>query len=129
MKNKVDIQGYACKKHESFAVGGKIIELTNMQLRVLSLFFYNPTKKFKLYEASSYMHFTANQEERFERVVYEMNKKLKAENREKIILHDHDTFYFNPEIMNYVCRDYENIDKVDENAPISYLTFDIAYDL
>ena len=129
LKDKIDIIGYLCRKNDRFAVGGREISLSNMQSTVLSLFIYNPSKRFKLYEASKYFHFSANSEERFVRIVYEINKKAKAVNRDRIIIREGDLFYLNPDIKNYVCKEDDDIDIIKDDTPLNYLRLDMSYDI
>ena len=120
MKNdQINVVGYACLKNGKFALGGKIIKITNMQLPILSLFLFNKNKKFKQYEACQYMHFKADAEESFARHVLNINKSLKDAGRDKIILKEGDLYYLNPEVANYVCKDYE-IDEEDEKFFFRY---------
>ena len=127
IKDKINIVGYICEKNKNVAVGGKIIYLSNKQSMVLNLFLFNSSKKFRLYEASSYMHFSANSEERFARIVYEINKKSKDANREKIILFEKERYFLNPDIKNYVCKEYDDTQK--EFNQLTYLVLDMSYDL
>ena len=127
-KDNIDVIGYVCRKNDEFAIGGKELYLSDMQANVLSIFIYNPDKKFKLYEASSYMHFSGNPEERFLRIVYEINKKSKDENRGKIILFENDNYFLNPDIKNYICIEETDIVTEDKKRP-TYLIIDMSYDL
>ena len=65
------------------------------------------------------MHFKADAEESFARHVLNINKSLKDAGRDKIILKEGDLYYLNPEVANYVCKDYE-IDEEDEKFFFRY---------
>ena len=74
---------------------------------IISLFIFNRNKRFKLYEASQYMYFKTDAEESFERQIVKINKKIKEEGRDKLILNEGEWYFLNPDIVSYICQDYE----------------------
>ncbi|MBQ8545899.1 MAG: hypothetical protein IJ437_03035 [Clostridia bacterium] len=124
--DKVDIIGYACMKDGQFALGGKVIRLSPREREIISLFMFNYPKKFELYDAINYFRITDNQEEKFLNAIYLLNKKAQANDREKIIINENNTFYFNPKIGNYVCPEVDFEDRYAEvDKYKGYFTIDL----
>ncbi len=128
-KDKVDVIGYACLRNGCFALGGKIFRISNMQMPILCLFLFNKNKKFRLYEACQYMHFRTNPEESFARQVMRINSKTQKRNRGKVILNEDNFYFLNPDIANYICKEDDDVDVIEEGKGPFYLKLDLSYDL
>lgn len=128
-KDKINVVGYACLRNDRFALGGKRISMSKMQMLVIKFFLFQKNKKFKLYEACQYMHFRTNPEENFARLISNINKRTKEEDRDKLIVHSFDEYYLNPDIANYVCKEDDDIDEVDEASGPIYIRLDLSYDI
>ena len=126
--DNIDVIGYACLQNDKFALGGRLFKLSKMQIQMARFFLYQPRKRFKLYEACQYIHFRNNPEENLERLINNINKMLKAENRESLIINEGLEYYLNPDIASYVCKEYEDFEIKDENISPTFINIDIAYD-
>ena len=112
-KNEIDVLGYACMKNAEFALGGKIIKLSKREKQLVSLFMFNHSKKFNIYDLVNYFDLRSNPESNILNSIYKLNKKMLEANREKLIIVDKDVCYFNHEISNYICQEYTEMDEDD----------------
>ena len=124
-KNQIDVVGYACSKDEEFALGGKIIDLSQRERQLINFFMFNHTKKFNLYDVINYFVVKGNPEDNILNSIYKLNRKMQKANREKIIIVKKDVCYFNPEIANYVCPTYSEFEDndVDRYSEFVYKKF------
>ena len=113
IKDKIDMVGYACLKNKKFAVGGKDINLSKREYLLVTFFMNHPKKKFRLGDASNYVWIHENKETNFALSIARINRKLKQQLRSKIIICKDDWCYLNPEIVNYSCKDYQEVEEID----------------
>ncbi len=96
-----EIFGIICMEGNKLTLGGAYIDLSNRQRALVKFLIYNAEKRFKLYDICTYFDFKTDKEIGFDKMVLEINRKCVKKHREHLIVRENDTYYINPNVINY----------------------------
>lgn len=103
-----EIFGVLAMEGKRFAYGGIYFHLTPKQMNAIKILLYNPSKKFELYDISSYLKFNTDNEIGFATMIDEINMRCKKVNREKLVLREGSKYFINPNIIYIKNRTLSN---------------------
>ena len=100
--DEISVLGCICIRNNKIALGGKILSVRKLPLRITKFFIYNSQRKFTDTEAASYFRFlTKCPEKNLIDYIYTINGACRKINRPPLIVSYKNTFWLNNDYLRY----------------------------